>query len=166
MARLRLPRSEVDVAGRAISGGPVFQRIILAFLGTASLLLGVSGLTQRAYVFGGVICLFGAAFAVRGARIGVKADSRGITHRGVEWSRSVPWCRVLGVEAGDPGSSSPLPVSAPILVLDDGGRLPLRGLARSVTTEHGRAAIRATTSALDELLREHRLSCPSCAERP
>lgn len=153
------------MAGRAISGGPVFQRIILAFIGTVFSLIGVGELAHRSYVVGAIVCLFGAVVAVRGARIGVKADTRGITHRGVEWSKSLTWCRVLGVEAGDGDSSSPLPVSAPILVLDDGGRLPLRGLARSVTTERGRAAIRATTSALDELLREHRLSCPGCAER-
>ena len=145
------------------SGG---QRVALVLIGSLFCLIGVSVLATDQSVggiaIGAVVGVAGGLFAYRGARAGVRADAWGITHRSLERTRRIPWCRIREIASGPAGGSSPMPTGAPTLTLDDGRTHALTGMASSTITERSQSMVATRCQKLRDLHAHHRASCETC----
>src|ERR1700732_1379440 len=96
------------------------QSLILIVVGLVFLGISVGLLAHPPIggkILGGVLATLSLVFIYRSARLGVQIDGSGVTSRGLEWTRRIPWCEVSEVTTGSAKGSSPVPTSTVILVL-------------------------------------------------
>ncbi|MEV6103130.1 hypothetical protein AB0M28_00230 [Streptomyces sp. NPDC051940] len=142
------------------------QRAVLVLIGAVFVLLGggvlasdhsVPGIAIGAFVVG-----VGAVAVGRGPIVGVRVDTRGVTHRTLTRTTVIAWCCIRDIAAGSGGGSSPLPTGAPVLTLDDGRTRVLIGMASSTATRRGQSAVEQHRQTLLTQHALHRAACATC----
>lgn len=163
-----LMHGSIRLVGRGQRLVGVVSGVLLASLGLRNLLDQGSAGSIRG--FGGWLLsvfflLLALSYLVNAARVGVRADRIGCRHTTMSahfWNSddSVPWCKVVAIEVEKLHKKGTR--SAPVLVITNGERLQLSGLAPAFP---GSAAaedrVGRYVGELDRLRRTH-VPCVSC----
>ncbi|MFE2283716.1 hypothetical protein ACFXDJ_06025 [Streptomyces sp. NPDC059443] len=139
------------------------QQIVLFLVGCVFALLAAGALISGSFAgdpFGIVLYVVlgagGLWIVFRSRGLGVEIYSTGLTERGLERSKVIPWCAIDAVSTGaGPGLA---PAQAPGLVLKNGKRVGLGAIASSSSR-----IVDRDFALIKSLHATHVAECPNCA---